>query len=339
MACIPYNGTATATPSSGVPPYTYEWRKGGVVVGTTQTIDNLSAGKYICVITDSIGCEAIAEYDVLSTYVDSGHIIRRLTSLYVSATSNNKIYKYKDADSINYDHIIDETDNNFTANDYTAPKGMAYVPDIDGLGNSGFIVVSKVDNKAVLYGSNWKMIGVRTYSDTSLEPNDVTVDTDNNQYLFLSTKNKTVAVADVVQAFNNSTITIEDESLTLSVNTLQSLDYSPRRDKVYVSGFTASGTKTIESLTVAEGSLGSPLIVVTDTSGASGFGGLRMNADEDKVFVVDIDNDVIKRYSLTGTLELQVAIPSAVTPFDIEIDASNYYVTDSGLVGVHKIAI
>ncbi len=51
------DGTATATPSGGTPPYTYVWSPGGE---TTQTITDLSAGSYTVTVTDANGCMATA---------------------------------------------------------------------------------------------------------------------------------------------------------------------------------------------------------------------------------------------------------------------------------------
>lgn len=49
------NGTATATVTGGITPYSYNWNNGG----TTATIDNLAPGTYVCTITDSIGVVTI----------------------------------------------------------------------------------------------------------------------------------------------------------------------------------------------------------------------------------------------------------------------------------------
>ncbi len=46
------NGTATATPSGGLPGYSYLWTSGS----TTSTATGLSAGSYTITITDTIGC-------------------------------------------------------------------------------------------------------------------------------------------------------------------------------------------------------------------------------------------------------------------------------------------
>lgn len=48
------DGSATASVSSGTAPYSYSWSNGG----TTQTINNLTAGSYSVTVTDNDGCTA-----------------------------------------------------------------------------------------------------------------------------------------------------------------------------------------------------------------------------------------------------------------------------------------
>jgi|GEM_PF-133685 len=52
-ACGSSNGTATCSPSGGVPPYTYAWSPIG---GTASTATNLPAGNYSVTVTDSDHC-------------------------------------------------------------------------------------------------------------------------------------------------------------------------------------------------------------------------------------------------------------------------------------------
>lgn len=47
------NGTATANPSGGTPPYAYQWMPGNM---TTQSVSNLCAGSYTVTITDANNC-------------------------------------------------------------------------------------------------------------------------------------------------------------------------------------------------------------------------------------------------------------------------------------------
>lgn len=56
------DGCATATPTSGTGPYTYQWSPPGNQV--TQTISNLSAGTYTVTVTDANGCTGTADYTV-----------------------------------------------------------------------------------------------------------------------------------------------------------------------------------------------------------------------------------------------------------------------------------
>jgi|GEM_PF-1331868 len=51
------DGTATANPSGGTPPYTFLWSPGGQ---TTQTITGLDQGTYTVTVTDANGCTATA---------------------------------------------------------------------------------------------------------------------------------------------------------------------------------------------------------------------------------------------------------------------------------------
>ncbi len=52
-----YEGTATVTPSGGIPPYTYSWAPGGQ---TTAAVTGLLVGTYTVTVHDSTGCQAIS---------------------------------------------------------------------------------------------------------------------------------------------------------------------------------------------------------------------------------------------------------------------------------------
>jgi len=60
------DGTATAAPSGGTAPYTYEWNTGL----TEQTITGLSAGDYTVTVTDANGCTAVQTVNVFGGACD-----------------------------------------------------------------------------------------------------------------------------------------------------------------------------------------------------------------------------------------------------------------------------
>lgn len=77
VACFGGNtGTATVTPTGGVPPYTYSWAPSG---GTGAAATGLSAGIYTCTITDASGC-AITKTDTVAQ-ADSIAIVRSQTNV------------------------------------------------------------------------------------------------------------------------------------------------------------------------------------------------------------------------------------------------------------------
>lgn len=55
------NGTATATPTGGVGPFTYSWSPSG---GTNATANNLAAGTYTVTVTDANGCTGQQSFTV-----------------------------------------------------------------------------------------------------------------------------------------------------------------------------------------------------------------------------------------------------------------------------------
>ncbi len=57
-SCDTADGSLSANPSGGTPPYQYLWSNGA----NTQTIENLSAGEYQVTITDQDGCPAISSF-------------------------------------------------------------------------------------------------------------------------------------------------------------------------------------------------------------------------------------------------------------------------------------
>lgn len=93
------DGSVSATPNTGVPPFTYLWTPGNY---TTQTVNNLCAGTYQVLVTDSNGSTATSSVDVLSPQpiTASFQTVNPLCSglpsgsAQVSGSGGNGIYSY-----------------------------------------------------------------------------------------------------------------------------------------------------------------------------------------------------------------------------------------------------
>ncbi|MBI4648202.1 MAG: PKD domain-containing protein, partial [Bacteroidia bacterium] len=69
VTCFSYcNGSATATPTGGISPYTYSWSQGS----NTQTINGLCFGSFIVTVTDNNSCTAI---DSVTVYEPAALIV------------------------------------------------------------------------------------------------------------------------------------------------------------------------------------------------------------------------------------------------------------------------
>ena len=75
------DGTATVTAEGGTPPYAYEWSDGQ----TTATATGLMEGVASVTVTDSNGCTAVTEVEVIS----SVGVIKGLNSLYLGPNPTN----------------------------------------------------------------------------------------------------------------------------------------------------------------------------------------------------------------------------------------------------------
>ncbi len=75
------NGTATATPSGGTPPYTYSWNNGQ----NAQTATNLCAGVHLVTVTDAVGSLSIASAVITEPPVLSVSVTAQSTTCGASA--------------------------------------------------------------------------------------------------------------------------------------------------------------------------------------------------------------------------------------------------------------
>lgn len=65
ITCFGANdGSISMSINGGITPYTYEWYYNNNLISTDTSISNLAAGSYQVIITDSIGCQKIANYTI-----------------------------------------------------------------------------------------------------------------------------------------------------------------------------------------------------------------------------------------------------------------------------------
>jgi surface protein len=83
------NGSINITAVGGVLPYTYTWSNGD----TTQNIANLSAGNYQLIVTDALGCQAIADYTITSNPLPVAPSAFELAQAEVCQGQQNVIYQ------------------------------------------------------------------------------------------------------------------------------------------------------------------------------------------------------------------------------------------------------
>ncbi|MFM2207942.1 MAG: hypothetical protein RL213_1917, partial [Bacteroidota bacterium] len=76
-------GSVNVTVTGGTMPYTYNWRNGTVVVGTTASVTGLAAGTYTVTVTDAAGCSGTSSATITSS-----------SSVTATATSTNASCSY-----------------------------------------------------------------------------------------------------------------------------------------------------------------------------------------------------------------------------------------------------
>lgn len=71
------DGTVTATPTGGTPPYTYSWVGGCLTTpDTNAVVTNLCAGTYTVTVTDSLGCFFIGSINIINpSLIDDNEIV------------------------------------------------------------------------------------------------------------------------------------------------------------------------------------------------------------------------------------------------------------------------
>ncbi|HLG03084.1 MAG TPA: T9SS type A sorting domain-containing protein, partial [Bacteroidia bacterium] len=130
-SCANNDGTATATPSGGVSPYSYLWAPGGE---TTQQITGLAGGSYTCTVTDDNTCSSSGNITVSTTAcgptltpASCGMTATSLSNnIYTVAVANATNYRYKFVNAAQGFNQIFVKGNSSTYFVLTAAAGIQY---------------------------------------------------------------------------------------------------------------------------------------------------------------------------------------------------------------------
>lgn len=142
------NGSATAAPTGGNPPYNYNWSTGS----TAPAINNMLAGTYLLTITDAAQCKAIQSVTItqpqaiqLNTSSTAASCGNANGSASVTATGGTGNYQYQWSNSGNTATI-----NNLTAGNYnltvTDGSGCSATATINVAGAGSFTVTTTGTN-------------------------------------------------------------------------------------------------------------------------------------------------------------------------------------------------
>jgi SdrD B-like domain/SprB repeat/Secretion system C-terminal sorting domain len=128
------NGSATAMPMSGTPPYTYLWNTGA----TTMKIENIAAGTYTVTVTDANGCQG----SHIFTITQPTALVTSTNSTAAACTSNGTATVTPSGGTPPYSIIWSNGQTNFTINGLAPGTYSATVTDANGCGKAASVTVT-----------------------------------------------------------------------------------------------------------------------------------------------------------------------------------------------------
>ncbi len=143
------NGTATATPTGGVTPYTYAWTGGQ----TTTTATNLPSQLYFITVTDSLGCTFS---DVVSVTASSQAVVS------VNSFTNNNCFGTSEGTATAtlsggvapFSYLWSNGDTTFTADSLAAGNYTIAVTDSNNCVSNGSVTITEPSAFAFSYSVN-----------------------------------------------------------------------------------------------------------------------------------------------------------------------------------------
>ena len=284
------DGTATANPSGGTPPYSYLWNNGN----GTASIQGLSSGVYWCIITDANGCEitdtiqiiesatSLSIINVITTDVSCNGGDNGFASVFVNGGAQPYSYLWNDVNIQTTSNVTTLTADTFIIAITDASLCTIYdtiiisepeqlisnvnQSNISCYGFSDGILINTTMGGVLPYSVNWQ--GPNAYSsnldsiaDLGIGDYILTV-TDNNS----CTTNATLQITEpsplsyIVSAVNPLCYNDENGIVTLEING-GTLPY----DAIYGSGI--NSYPTTDSIIVSGLSAGNDTLFVMDANG------------------------------------------------------------------------
>jgi hypothetical protein len=163
------NGAATATPSGGIPTYTYSWSPSG---GTAATATGLTAGTYTVTVTDGITCQATSANYVIT---QPAGVATSVTTLSAFATcsgtaSTAKNFTVNGGSGLTADVVITAP----TGYEVSLSSGSGYAASVSITQSGGAITTTTIYVRMATSASG-TMAGNVTVTSTGVTTKNVTV--------------------------------------------------------------------------------------------------------------------------------------------------------------------
>jgi gliding motility-associated-like protein len=141
--CTACNGSATANPSGGTPPYSYSWNT--VPIQATQAATGLCPGNYTVTVTDNNGCSQTASVSLFATSVSLAVNISSQTDALCNGSCNGDATAFTNSGTPGYSWLWNTVPPQVTATASSLCAGTysVVVTDVNGCTGTTVAIVSE----------------------------------------------------------------------------------------------------------------------------------------------------------------------------------------------------